>query len=594
MDGYAVKLSDYESSQNDNKLEFMVVDEVLAGHLKYGEKKEQDGNLPNPILPPTFDAVYVTTGAVIPKGYTCVIPMENSLVTPQTNNKKLTFTKYTMPKNNNIRLPGCDIKAGTVILEKGQVITPPIIGLLATIGEYHVEVNGKVSVGVISSGDELIDISSHHHVNDKKILGNGKIIDANRPMLLSLLSSPTTSCIDYGIIKDDKKTTSNIIQKAISDNVDVIITSGGVSMGTADHMKQILVDFNATIHFGRLAMKPGKPTTFATIVNPINGKEILVFCLPGNPVSCVVCSQLLVLPCLKVLSSKVHYENDDSGTSSGSFHPKINVLLKDDITLDKDRAEYHRCVISYDANTSTFSADSTGVQRSSRLLSMIGTTEKGENVTANGLLVLPRGGVIKKGEMVEALLIGGLMEPSSITGVVEAKAKIIEREVTKRVIPSYAGMTINVLFVSKSSNSIDISKINSKLELVTRVFANGCVTNLGFVNTNEIPETIQRLENTSNLLLVYYLDFPFCDSEVCDILAKYFEKPSAALAEEISSIGSSHDQLYSMRPVVVGSRSSTIVCGLTFDDGGGDGNGREEVLSFIGSFAFRGLKQLSL
>lgn len=175
--------------------------------------------------------------------------------------------------------------------------------------------------------------------------------------------------------------------------VDVIITSGGVSMGELDLLKPTIErSLGGTIHFGRVSMKPGKPTTFATVPfksNTGDDERKVIFSLPGNPASAVVTYHLFVLPSLHKMS----------GINPAGL-PKIKVVLDQDIKLDPKRNEYHRVMVTARTDGQLY-ATSTGFQRSSRIGSFKG---------ANALLCLPaKEGSLKKGEKVDALLMGKLV-----------------------------------------------------------------------------------------------------------------------------------------------------------------------------------------
>jgi gephyrin len=185
-------------------------------------------------------------------------------------------------------------------------------------------------------------------------------------------------------------------------SVDILLTTGGVSMGELDLLKPTIErSLNGKIHFGRVAMKPGKPTTFAsiTVKSSENGEpqEKLLFALPGNPASAAVTFHLFALPALQQFAG---FEKERCGL------PKVKVVLGEDVRLDAKRREYHRVVISpgnshgEGGEEGKLYARSTGFQRSSRIASFRG---------ANGLLCLPVGeGVLKRGEMCEALVMGRL------------------------------------------------------------------------------------------------------------------------------------------------------------------------------------------
>lgn len=276
-----------------------------------------------------------------------------------------------------IRQIGSDVSVGEVILSANTKIGSYEIGILAASGIKTVKVYGKPKVSVLSTGDELVSFTEKPTI--------GKIRDSNRPMLLSLLKEHDVETFDEGIAVDDFELMEKKFHEALSHS-DIIITSGGVSMGERDFIKPLLEKYGK-IHFGRVNMKPGKPTTFATL-NYKNSKK-LVFALPGNPVSSVVTFTLFVIPCLKKMKG---YPNP--------FHPKILVKTQSTLSLDPERPEYHRTIVTFDMNQNCLVASSTGNQISSRLLSMR---------SSNALLVLPKGtGTIKEGEFVNGLLIGKL------------------------------------------------------------------------------------------------------------------------------------------------------------------------------------------
>lgn len=191
--------------------------------------------------------------------------------------------------------------------------------------------------------------------------------------------------------------------RAALKRVDVLITTGGVSMGELDLLKPTIERrLGGTIHFGRVAMKPGKPTTFATVpaVNvkdPVTGErgvdggaKKLVFSLPGNPASAVVTFMLFVLPALRRMSGVV-----PAGL------PRIQVMLAAEVRCDDQREEYHRAVVATGLDGAPgLWAQSTGGQRSSRIGSFVG---------ANALVKLPAGGgVLRRGAQVEAMMMGPL------------------------------------------------------------------------------------------------------------------------------------------------------------------------------------------
>lgn len=274
------------------------------------------------------------------------------------------------------------------MLEKGTLIGAAEVGILATVGAFEVDVFPRPVVAVLSTGDELTEPNVSH-------LPLGHIRDSNRYMLMSALTGLGCEVVDLGIASDSSSDLESKLMDGLN-RADILLTSGGVSMGELDLMKPLLEKFG-TVHFGRVLMKPGKPLTFATIDNvesvatstttsqqePIARKK-LVFGLPGNPVSSLVTFTLFVVPSLKKVSGW-----------SNPHHKIVKVKTTSDIKLDSTRPEYHRATIAWDQQSGHYSAVSTGRQISSRLLSM---------VSANAFLLIPQGeGKLPAGSLVDAL-----------------------------------------------------------------------------------------------------------------------------------------------------------------------------------------------
>ncbi len=455
MDGYAINTNDLQLDLvNDNSTikRFQIVNRVHAGSststssaasptsssspskLKHAMNILMNDNLPK--------AIYVTTGAVIPyPSYNTVIPLEqvNEYISNQVIAIDLNVLQSAKP-NMWIRNVGCDIPSKTRILNRGDVIDSVHVGLLLQCGVTEVKVQPKPTVGILSTGNEIMGIQdmkendyydhnhNHHHhpsttsTNSHNSLSSfplGMIPDANGPVLSALLTSyQSCNIINYGIVGDDDlEILTNTISEAIQ-NCNVLITSGGVSMGEKDVIEHVLYDrLGCRIHFGRLNMKPGKPTTFATFDKKNQsatdgsggggGEKCLIFAMPGNPVSAYVCTELLVRPCLDMLHSTIvtssDRENDNILTmvQNAAVHGEIDATLKHRVKLDVERPEYLRVKLSkkvvYDNNENVnsrayveFEATSTGVQRSSRLMSMC---------DADGLMMMPQG---RRGEKVFA------------------------------------------------------------------------------------------------------------------------------------------------------------------------------------------------
>ncbi|OBU00409.1 hypothetical protein VE01_01601 [Pseudogymnoascus verrucosus] len=330
----------------------------------------------------------ITTGAPLPPGATSVIMVEDTALKSTsedgTEEKEVEILATDVKVGENIREVGSDIQSGSVILRKGDQIsaTGGELGLLVSVGRTEVNVYRHPIVGVLSTGDEIVQ---HDRPGPLRL---GEVRDCNRPTIMAAVRSWGFEARDLGIASDTPGSLEETLRAALR-QVDVIITSGGVSMGELDLLKPTIErQLGGTIHFGRVAMKPGKPSTFATVpVKSNDGSPVkkLVFSLPGNPASAVVALHLFVLPSL-------HFA---SGVQPAGL-PSVPVLLGHEIRLDKQRKEYHRAVVSIGRN-GRLVATSTGAQRSS----MVGSLK-----SANALLCLPIGDKIGKGEEVQALLMG--------------------------------------------------------------------------------------------------------------------------------------------------------------------------------------------
>lgn len=371
-DGYAVRASATGAS-------YRVAFSVLAG-------RRPDRGLAQ------GECCYVATGAPLPEGADAVRKHEDAIVSA--DGVWLPAT----PEGTDVRLAGSDHAEGDVLLATGTRLRPADLGILATAGRTAARVYRRPVVVVLSTGDELATTSY-----DPECM----VYDANRASLLALLGGNGDAydggahVVDGGIVADDATALETALDRI---SADVIVTTGGVSTGRADFAKGVL-EKRGTVHFGRLHMKPGKPTTFATL-----DSGTLVFGLPGNPVSAVVTAHLLVLPCLKRLR----------GVDLADCLPaQVVCELADDVKLDPVRPEYRRVVLDargpngqYEALSTDdrFVGTGTGLQRSSRLVSMRG---------AHALACLPEqarartligrdAATLPKGTKVHALLIAPL------------------------------------------------------------------------------------------------------------------------------------------------------------------------------------------
>lgn len=365
-DGYAIGL-------NTKKCPLVVRTETLAGD-SYSAPLQLG------------DAAYVTTGAPVPLGADAVVMVENC----QRKDDCLFIQKWPS-SGQDIREVGSDLASGQLVLPKGTFIGAAEIGLLAACCITSVPVVSRPVVGVLSTGDEVVDLTHADEVARENFgkLPVGKIVDSNRPMLLAAVREALPFCdaVDLGNVKDDYSSVKSALTNAV-DQCNIVITSGGVSMGRRDIVKPVLGEI-ANVHFGRVIMKPGKPLTFATL----SGKTDRCFvALPGNPVSCFVCFHLAVTVAARRLAG---------WGPKAVFNPMVEASLDSTIKLDPERPEYHRATLRWVEN-SGYVATSTGIQASSRLLSAR---------SANALLLLPaQEAILPAGAKVKALVLNGTVK----------------------------------------------------------------------------------------------------------------------------------------------------------------------------------------
>jgi len=363
-DGYAVCAADGPG-------EYPIIGEATAGRIP-------------PFAVTPGSVAYITTGAPMPPGADAVVMVEETELLPTRSGVAYVRIGRQVKSGADVRPVGYDVAVGEEVLPAGMRLGAAELGLLATVGRAIVPIVRQPRVAVLSTGDELSDIDA--------ALQPGKIRDSNRSTLLAAVTVAGGEAIDLGIAPDDQVQLEAKVHQGLEE-ADIVITSGGVSMGNLDFIKPLL-ERAGTVHFGRLRMKPGKPCTFATVeLGGQHGGRRLMFGLPGNPVSSLVTFYLLGAPAIRKLG--------------GWVDPRLHAMraiLAQPLPLDSERTEYHRAVVHWDAaaqgGQGGFVAVSTGNQASSRLLSLR---------SANALLVLPAGsGVLAQGSPVDVLLIGDL------------------------------------------------------------------------------------------------------------------------------------------------------------------------------------------
>ncbi|MCK5818178.1 MAG: molybdopterin molybdotransferase MoeA [Psychromonas sp.] len=268
MDGYALKQADLLNCDSNNPVTLQMIGKSFAG-LSY------TGDLP------TGCCIRIMTGAILPNGADTVVMQERA----QINGQAISFTEQPQ-KSDNVRFAGENIKTGQLVLKKGHKLTARDLPLIASLGIIEILVYRQLKVAVISSGNELKSLG--------ETLSEGEIYDSNRYCIMALLSRLNVEVIDFGIIKDERRLILDAINSA-DQQADVVITSGGVSVGEADFIKEVLTNLGEII-FWKLAIKPGKPFAFGKLPNSV------FFGLPGNPVSALVTLYQLAVPAMIKMS----------------------------------------------------------------------------------------------------------------------------------------------------------------------------------------------------------------------------------------------------------------------------------------------------
>ena len=368
MDGFAVQSGDTKGASKVAAKTLKVIDTVLAGGIS---KKEVTAGT----------AIRIMTGAPIPAGADSVVQFEDTdnqkpkdSPANERANEVAVFSE-TRP-GQNIRLAGEDIAKGKIILKKNTVIRPAEIGLMASIGQGMVKVIRRPVVAVLSTGDELVEID--------KPLPEGKIHDSNAYSIAALVRRYGCIPIMLGIARDNEKELVNKLKQA--KDADMVLTTGGVSMGDYDMGKDVLARDGEMV-FWKVRVKPGKPLAFGKIKGKDkNGEATSIphLGLPGNATSCMVSFELFVRPALLKMMGKKNL-----------VKPSVEAIIENTVKNDAGRRIYDRAIVQ--KRDGHYYARLTGPQGSGILTSMS---------LANGLVVIPEEKVrVNEGDTVQTLML---------------------------------------------------------------------------------------------------------------------------------------------------------------------------------------------
>ncbi len=333
MDGYAVKFTDLKGASADSPVRLRVTGDLPAGHsisqsLKSGE------------------AVRIMTGAPIPEGADTVIMQED---TRADGDMVAIFNPGF--SGSHIRRAGEDIKKADRLFQTGTKLRPAQTGILASVKRAFITVYQRPRVAIVSTGDELVDIDED--------ITEGKIVSSNSYSLSALVTESGGIPLTLGIARDTKEALRDKILQGL--HADIILSSGGVSVGDYDFVKDVLADLGIDMKFWKVSMRPGKPLAFGTI----GGKP--TFGLPGNPVSAMISFEQFVRPAIRKMSGHRNL-----------FRTIVSAVCEEKTTTRKGKKYFIRCSIK--CKNDGCHVSTTGNQGSGILMSM---------AEANGLMIVP-------------------------------------------------------------------------------------------------------------------------------------------------------------------------------------------------------------
>lgn len=349
MDGFAVKF-------NKNIKNWSISGEISAGNFVNSEIND-------------LSAVHIMTGAKLPDNFDTVIPVEDLIIR---ENEIILNTNARYSFGMNVRKKGEDLPKNSLAIKKGTYLKPQHIALTAACGKSHLKVYDKLKFGVLTTGDELVNI------NEKP--ENDKIRASNLYALIAAVKEIRHTPVNLGIVKDDREKIKEKITSSLNSDIDILITTGGVSVGKYDYVKDIFEEIGITTKFHKVNIRPGKPVLYGTFQT--KEKMVLIFALPGNPVSALVTFNLFIKD---ILLSR--YNNS---------HPlRIKGILADDINKSDSKRHFIRGELK---NTSDgFIVSSVGNQSSGNLAQMS---------KANCLIVIEEDRINPgKGENAECIMI---------------------------------------------------------------------------------------------------------------------------------------------------------------------------------------------
>ena len=313
FDGYAIKSSDTYKLNKKTYQKFEIIGSIAAGNKPIKKKIKK------------FQTVEIMTGALIPKSFDTIIPIEKINFFPNKKDAKYILLKEKIPKFEHVRFKGSDYKKGDLLISKGTILQSNHMLALKTLGIKKIKVKKKVNILFFSTGNEI--------TNKEKIL-DWKVRNSNCHYINSLNRNFLFNFKDGGILRDNQ---SNLfkshINKMLKSKIDMIITSGAVSAGKFDFIPNVVKKFQLSNYFKSVAIRPGKPILFAKI----RGKSKAIFGLPGNPISSAACFRFFVYPYIRNILG-INEENSFKAILKSKFTKKKNFtrFVKSKLITTKD------------------------------------------------------------------------------------------------------------------------------------------------------------------------------------------------------------------------------------------------------------------
>lgn len=352
MDGYAVRWQDTVGAAAEHEVVLEVIEDIPAGAIP--QKSLLAGQ-----------AARIMTGAPLPEGADAVVKVEDTAK----DGTKVRI-KATASAGQDIRRAGEDVREGEVVLQKGSIVRPAAAGMLASLGRSVLSVHQRPLVAVLATGDELVDIDESP--------SPWKIINSNSYSLAALAMDCGVQIMQMAIARDNRPELLDKFQAAM--RADIIVSSGGVSVGDYDLVKDVMQEIGSQMHFWKVAMRPGKPLAFGTL------GHVPLFGLPGNPVSAMISFEQFVRPAILKMTGRRHI-----------FRKTLSAVLQEDIAKRPRLTHFTRALVVA-ADAGGYAVSTTGAQGSGILRSM---------VKANGLIVLPADNeeIIKAGTIVRVQML---------------------------------------------------------------------------------------------------------------------------------------------------------------------------------------------